>query len=135
MNNYLKNILMLLLLSVVAYLAHYLVLGSMDVESYWERSGYSLLGMYALGVGGSLCALVLIILTNWSMPTKLGFVFLGIMTIKAIGGYVYVRKGLGFFENDFIEYNFLVVFFIFLFFDVFVAFQALNQEDKAVEKK
>ena len=135
MNNYIKNILMLVLLAVTAYFAHYLVLDGMELSAFWSQSGYSLLGMYAVGAVGSLFALVLIMLTNWAMPKNLGFVFLGIMTIKVIAGYIYIRKGLGVFENDFIEYNFLVVFFLFLFFDVFIAFQALNQEDSTVEKK
>lgn len=126
---------MLLLLTVTAYFAHYLVLGGMELSHLWAQSGYSLLGMYVVGAIGSLMALVLILLTNWSMPKNLGFVFLGLMTVKMIGGYIYVRKGLGVFENDFIEFNFLVVFFLFLFFDVFVAFQVLNQEDSTVEKK
>lgn len=135
MNNYIKNILMLLVFAVTAFFAHYLILNGMELEDYWSRSEYSLLGLYTFGGVGSLLALVLIMLTNWAMPKNLGFVFLGIMTVKVIAGYIYVRKGLGVFENDFIEYNFLAVFFLFLFFDVFVAFQALNQEDSTVEKK
>lgn len=126
---------MLLLLTVTAYFAHYLVLNGMELSPLWAQSEYSLLGMYTVGAVGSLFALVLILLTHWSIPKNLGFVFLGLMTVKMIGGYIYVRKGLGVFENDFIELNFLVVFFLFLFFDVFVAFQALNQEDNSVEKK
>lgn len=135
MNNYIKSILMLLVFTVTAFFAHYLVLNGMELGDYWSRSEYTLLGLYTFGGVGSLLALVLIMLTNWAMPKNLGFVFLGIMTIKVIAGYIYVRKGLGVFENDFIEYNFLAVFFLFLFFDVFVAFQALNQEDSTVEKK
>ena len=135
MNNYIKNILMLLVFAVTAFFAHYLILKGMELGDYWSRSEYSLLGLYTFGGVGSLLALVLIMLTNWAMPKNLGFVFLGIMTVKVIAGYIYVRKGLGVFENDFIEYNFLSVFFLFLFFDVFVAFQALNQEDSTVEKK
>lgn len=126
---------MLLLLTVTAYFAHYLVLDGMELGGLWAQSDYSLMGMYTVGAIGSLLALVLILMTNWAMPKNLGFVFLGLMTVKMIGGYIYVRKGLGVFENDFIEFNFLVVFFLFLFFDVFVAFQALNQEDNSVEKK
>ena len=126
---------MLLLLTVTAYFAHYLVLDGMELSDLWAQSDYSLMGMYTVGAIGSLLALVMILMANWAMPKNLGFVFLGLMTVKMIGGYIYVRKGLGVFENDFIEFNFLVVFFLFLFFDVFVAFQALNQEDSSVEKK
>jgi len=63
------------------------------------------------------------------MPEKLGLIFLALMTLKGVASYIYIKNGLNKFENDFIEYNFLVVFFIFLFFDVYIAFSALNQED------
>lgn len=135
MSNYLKYILMLLLLTVAGYFAHYLVINAIDVSGLWKQTDYSLVGLYTFGSIGSLLAIVFILLTYWAMPKNLGFVFLGMMTVKVIAGYIYIRKGLGVFENKFLEFNFLIVFFLYLIFDVYIAFQVLNQDDGALEKK
>lgn len=121
---------MLVIVVVASYTAHYMVLSSMEVNGYWQESGYSLTGMYTFGAVASLIVTILILMAQFAMPKNLGFVFLIAMTLKAVASYIYVQNGLNKFENDFIEYNFLIVFFIFLFFDVFIAFKALNQEDK-----
>lgn len=128
-NNWLKYISMLVVLVVTAFIAHKLVISGMELDYLWEQTDYSLVGLYAFGGISSLLAVVLILLTHWSMPKNLGFVFLGLMTVKVIAGYIYISDALGTFENKFMEYNFLVVIFLFLFFDVFIAFKTLNQED------
>ncbi|HLS38516.1 MAG TPA: hypothetical protein VK023_09615 [Sphingobacterium bovisgrunnientis] len=131
MNNYIRYIVMLLVVGVASYFAHTLVLNGIETNHFWEQTDYTLLGMYSFGVGISLFVVVLTLLTQYAMPKNLGFVFLALMTINAIASYIYIKNGLNKFENDFIEYNFLVVFFLFLIFDVFVAFKALNQENNA----
>lgn len=120
---------MLLLIAGAAYGAQYLVLSSMDVNHLWAQSDYTLLGMYAFGAIASFVITLLVFGTQFAMPEKLGLIFLALMTLKGVASYIYIKNGLNKFENDFIEYNFLVVFFIFLFFDVYIAFKALNQED------
>ncbi|NGM63317.1 hypothetical protein G5B30_15515 [Sphingobacterium sp. SGG-5] len=131
MNDYLKFILLLLLVSGIAFGGHHLVVAGMDSHSFWEETSYSLEGMYTFGFVSSLCVVVFILLAQWAMPKKVGLVFLGLMTIKAIASYIYIHNGLDVFEHDFIEYNFLVVFFVFLFFDVFVAFRIINEPERA----
>lgn len=132
MNSWLKYVLMLVLLVVTSFAAHYLVLRGMKLDHLWDQIDYSLLGLYVFGGLSSLVVIIIIVLTQWSMPKNLGFVFLGAMTMKIIAGYIYVSDGLGVFDNKFIEYNFLIVIFLFLFFDVFIAFKALNQEDNTL---
>ncbi|MDM1294788.1 hypothetical protein HX021_10875 [Sphingobacterium sp. N143] len=132
MNNYLRSILILLVVFVASYTAHYLVLTGMGTETNWSKTTYSLVGMYGFGLASSLCVAILVFFANWSMPEKLGVIFLGLILVKAVAGYIYVKDGLNTFENDFIEYNFLAVFFISLFVDVYLAFNALNQVDKKV---
>jgi hypothetical protein len=129
MINYIRYIIMLLVLGVAAYFAHTLILKGLGTNQFWEQTDYTLLGMYAFGVGISLFIVVLTLMAQYAMPKNLGFIFLGLMTIYAVASYIYIKNGLNKFENDFIEYNFLVVFFLFLFFDVFVAFKAINQEN------
>jgi len=132
MNSYLKSILILLIVFVASFAAHYLVISGMNMEQYWAKTSYSLVGLYTFGFCSSLLVAVLIFFANWSMPEKLGVIFLGLVLLKGVAGYIYVKDGLKTFENNFIEYNFLVVFFISLFVDVYVAFSALNQADKKV---
>lgn len=129
MSNYIKYLLMLLIVAGAAYGAQYLILSSMEVNQLWAQSEYTLEGLYAFGAIASLVILLSIFGTQYAMPEKLGLIFLTLMTLKGVASYIYIKNGLNKFENDFIEYNFLVVFFIFLFFDVYIAFSALNQED------
>ena len=129
MINYIRYIIMLLVVGVAAYFAHTLVLSGLETNHFWEQTDYTLLGMYTFGVGISLFVVVLTLMAQYAMPKNLGFIFLGLMTVNAVASYIYIKNGLNKFENDFIEYNFLVVFFLFLFFDVFIAFKALNQEN------
>ncbi|MGB3064736.1 hypothetical protein ACR78Z_22200 [Sphingobacterium thalpophilum] len=132
MNSYLKSILLLLIVFVASFMAHYLVLSGMQLGLYWSQTSYSLLGMYGFGLCSSLLVAVLVFFASWSMPEKLGVLFLGLVLLKAVAAFIYIKDGLNTFENDFIEYNFLVVFFISLFVDVYIAFNALNQADKKV---
>lgn len=133
MTNYLKIGLMLLVLTFVGFGVHYFLLQSFDLLAQWEHSDYTLLGMYGFVAVGSLLVFVLMVLAKFSMPDRIAFVFLGAFMVKAVANYLYIKEGLGSFENKFLELNFLVVFFLFLFFDVFVAYVVVNQEEKTVE--
>lgn len=132
MNNYLKSILLVLGFSVACYALHHLVSLGLGVLSLWDGSGYSLWGLYTFQLVGSLLVALAVLLTNWAMPKSLGFVFLGLVLVKSVAGYIYIQDGLGIFENKFIELNFLAAFFAFLFFDVYMAYRALNQGETKV---
>lgn len=127
MNKYLKYILLLLAVAGGTYGIHHVVLANKDIQQYWIQSGYSLKGLYFFGFIASFFVTIVVLLGQWAMPKNVGFIFLGVMTVKVIASYLFIQGGLNKFEDDFIEYNFLVVFFIFLFFDVFVAFKAINE--------
>lgn len=119
---------MLFIVAGAALGAHYLVSSTIDADTYWSQTDYSLFGLYAFGAVASMIVMSLIIGINYAMPEKLGFIFLAIITLKAVASYIYIKDGLNRFENNFIELNFLVMFFIFLFFDVYIAFSTLNQD-------
>ncbi|MNT27811.1 hypothetical protein D3C72_1634550 [compost metagenome] len=68
------------------------------------------------------------------MPKNIGFIFLGLITLKAALSYVFFRSGLNHSSDDIFEYNFLIVFFLYLFFDVLVAFKVINKEVESVNK-
>lgn len=129
MNSYLKAILLVLGFAIACFVLHYFASWSLGVIPLWDASGYTLLGLYAFQTIGSLLVALAVILTHWAMPKSLGFVFLGLVLVKSVAGYIYIQEGLGVFENKFIELNFLVAFFAFLFLDVYVAYRALNQSE------
>ena len=124
---------MLLLLAFVGFGVHYFLLQSFGLSHEWAQTDYTLLGMYSFVATGSLLVFVLMLLAKFSMPDRIAFVFLGAFMVKAIANYLYLKNGLGAYENKFLELNFLAVFFLFLFFDVFVAYVIVNQEEKTVE--
>lgn len=127
MNNYIKYILRLVVVAIAAFLAHMLILKGIDADGLWSQTGYTLSQMYSFCFVSSVAVVVLTLLAQWSMPKNLGFIFLGLVVIQAIASYIYIKDGLNKFENDFIEYNFLATFFVFLFFEVYVALSALNE--------
>lgn len=135
MNRYVKFFLALLIGAAVFFKLHEFVLSSLGVQEEWGKTDYSLFGLYLFNFTASLVVCLLIFLVYWSMPKNVGFVFLGLVVLKMFISYLYVKDGLGRVENDFIEYNFLATFFMFLLFDVYVAFSAVNQGDVKVENK
>ncbi|SFT11096.1 hypothetical protein [Sphingobacterium wenxiniae] len=134
MNNYLKFLLLLVGVAVLGYAGHTLVLTKLDVQVYWEQTGYTLSGLYTFFGVASLLVVLLLCGVKYAMPTYVAFAFLAGFVLKALTGYLFIRHGFGLLENDFLEYNFLTVFFLFLFFDVYVAYVLVNQDTTTAEK-
>jgi hypothetical protein len=128
MNNYLKHILVLFVVTAIAYGAHYLISATMDIHKQWSKLDYSLKSLYFFGACASLLVSIVLITMNRIMPKNLGSVFLIVISVKVLAFYAYIYKGLEVGENNFLKYNFIIVFFIYLIFDVFVAFKALNED-------
>ncbi|NQD72242.1 hypothetical protein HP439_16070 [Sphingobacterium shayense] len=127
MNKYIKLVLLLLFIATLSFGLHSVILSNFGLNKFWQQTDYSLSGLYIFGFGVSFMLGALLHLTDYAMPKYISFVFLGCIFIKAIASYLYIKDGLGIFENDFLELNFLVTFFVFLIFDVFVAYQIVNQ--------
>ena len=134
MSKYVKLGVVLLLITGVGFVLHTFVLKALGLEIYWSETSYTLVGLYAFGFIVSLLITVFMHLTDFSMPKYISFVFLGCVMLKGIASYLFIQNGLNLFENDFIELNFLVTFFIFLLYDIYVAYLLVNQEVKVVEK-
>lgn len=134
MNKYLLLGLSLALLSAVCFGVHYLVLHSTELSDWWIGANYSLLGMYTFVGIASLVMLIMLFAIDFAMPKQVGFAFLIGMTLKAVASYFYIADGINLLENDFIELNFLIIFFVYLLYDAFVAYYLVNQEEmNAVE--
>ena len=128
MNKYIVFFLILLIVTAAGFGIHTLLLSAFDQEHWWIGSGYSLIGFYAFNSIGSLVMLFALAGAIFSLPKQFGFVFLGGILLKMVASYIYLQHGLGLLENNFIELNFLLVFFLFLFYDIYVAFRLINQE-------
>ncbi len=122
MNRYLLLLLVLLGVTGVCFGIHYAVLKMNHHDHWWIGSGYSLEGMYTFGA-------IILLLIDYTMPVQVGFAFLVGMTLKAVGSYVFIHEGINLLENDFIELNFLVVFFVYLMYDAFAAYYIVNQQE------
>ena len=130
MNRYLLLGLSLTLISSVCFGLHYFVLNSAELGDWgWIGTNFSLLGMYTFCAIASLVMLIVLFLIDFSMPKQVGFGFLVGMTLKAVASYFYIADGVNLSEHDFIELNFLVVFFVYLLFDAFVPYYTVNQEE------
>lgn len=127
MNNYVKHILVLFFVAVITYFGHSLVSEKLDLSAQWLKSGYTLRNLYLLAFFSSVAVAVLILIAYRIMPNNVGSVFLVAVSVKVLVFYIYIYKGLKQADDKFLAYNFVVVFFIFLICDVFVAFRALNR--------
>ncbi|EEI94107.1 hypothetical protein HMPREF0765_0439 [Sphingobacterium spiritivorum ATCC 33300] len=128
-----KNIryfILLLVIGLVLYGVHYAILKGLDLQDVWQQNDYKLWGFYLVGGISSLVMLIVVIIIHNMMPNSVGFVFLGLLTLKMIVSFLYVNKGLNQQPENFIEYNFLAVFFLFIVYDVFMAYKVMNQENK-----
>ncbi|OYD43678.1 hypothetical protein CHU00_02380 [Sphingobacterium cellulitidis] len=131
MNRYLLLLLVLIGVSAISFGIHYAVLKMNHHDHWWIGSGYSLEGMYTFGAIASVVMVLILLIIDYAMPVQVGFAFLVGMTLKAVGSYVYIHEGINLLENDFIELNFLVVFFVYLLFDAFAAYYIVNQQETA----
>ncbi|GHE23575.1 hypothetical protein [Sphingobacterium griseoflavum] len=134
MNKYARFGGLLFLVTVLGFGIHTLLLQNLGLNAYWKQTHYTLMGMYAFGCIASLTVATFLLLADFAMKNYVSIVFLGCILIKAVASYLFIQSGLNLFENDFLELNFLGVFFIFLMYDILVAYRLVNQEVKVVEK-
>ena len=126
MTKAIKHIIILIFISVAAYFIHKYFLSRIATNQVWIKSGYSLINLYLFGFFSSLILQILLIIIHKVEPKYLGFGFLALLTLKVLTFYLYINKGLNISQNNFLEYNFISIFFFFLFCDVFAAFNLLN---------
>lgn len=128
-----KLVLLLLCVAALSFGVQSVILNNLNLSGLWRQTNYSLFGLYVFSCGLSLLIGILLHLTDSSLPKYISFVFLGCVFLRAVASYLYIKDGLGIFENDFLELNFLIIFFVFLIFDIFVAYKLVNQEVKVTD--
>ena len=119
----------LLIVAAVAFGLHYMFHSVFNTIDHWSTSTYNLIQIYFFEFILSLLMVVGIVMTKTKMPHNLGYMFLAFITVKTIANYLFISpvlKSEG--DQSFVKHNFLLVFVIFLVFDVYVTFKLLNEE-------
>lgn len=126
-----KNIsiiaLQLILLTIVSFGLHYVALEVFEMQALWDVAHYNLLQLYFFVFITTLVMSALMIVVEKFLPQNLGFAFLIVLTIKLIGSYLFIQPVLDLGEvQDFVKHNFLIIFLMYLCFDVYVSYRLLN---------
>src|SRR5690554_1713387 len=129
----------LLLLGIVSLGLHFLIQSISEQLAFWDTAYMHLWQIYALQFLLSVVVILATVGIGNSMPQSLGYVFLGFLTLKIVVTYwVAIPVLEQDTDVDFFKYNYLGVFFLFMFFDVYVAYRLLNQlypSNNSSEKK
>lgn len=116
------------ILALITLGLHFLMHSITKDLPLWDSAHMHLWQIYALQFLLSALVIIAVVSIGNVMPNNLGFVFLGVLTLKVVVNYIVLRPVLK--SNDpsnFFKYNFLIVFFLFMFFDVYVTYRILNQ--------
>ena len=130
MDKALKFVFQLIIISAVAFGLHFLI-HSITKDLYlWDSAYMHLWQIYALQLLLSVVVILAVVGISKSLPQHVGYVFLGVLTLKLVANYLIINSALvpGT-EHDFFKHNFLIVFFVYMFFDVYVTYRVLNQSD------
>nr|WP_297309448.1 hypothetical protein [uncultured Flavobacterium sp.] len=130
MNKIISFGIQLIVFTLLIFGVHYILQQVLGVSENWNETGYNLVLIYAFQIILTIIMMVAIVSTSKSLANSLGYLFLGLLTLKCVANYFFIQPVLNS-ENpsDFIKHNFLIVFLIFLVFDVYVTFRILNQEN------
>ena len=129
-----KYIFGLALLAAIAYGVQVYLQDHLGVASDWSRVSISLGEIYLVQVVLSLVLLVALVMVKKSAAQQLGFVFLGAFTLKVVVSYFFAHNVLDQPDVDFFKYNYLAVFFLFMIFDLYVAYSMLNKSENTTLK-
>ena len=125
----------LAILALVSFGLHFLLQSITKHSVLWETASIQLWQIYALQFLLSALLIFGVVGIGKSMPQNVGFVFLRFLTLKLVINYVAIRGALETSGSDnFFKYNFLAVFFLFMFFDVYVTYRVLNQSHSSKNK-
>lgn len=114
---------------ILAFAAHTGLLYVANLQSEWDQFNYSLIGIYSFELIFTALFFFALIGIYRVMPANFGFVFLGLITLRAVASYIFINKGLeieG--ASSFLKYNFLVGFMLFLALDAVIAYAILNKK-------
>ena len=119
----------LIILAVLSFGIHYLVLEVFEMKTLWTEGYYSLLQIYFFLLLITLAMTAAMVFIDKAMPQNVGYAFLVLLTLKLVANYLFIQPVLDSDDNvEFIKHNYLIVFLLFLAFDVFVTYRLLNSK-------
>ncbi len=122
--------LQLLIAFIVVFTLHYVIVALTSSSESLTSMGFTLEKFYAFEVLFSVITFFALYGIKNSLPDNLGFVFLGLITLRLIASYLYAQEALNSEQVDEIfKYNFLAIVLIFLAGDAFVAYNILNKKN------
>lgn len=125
----------LAILGLVSFGLHFLLQSITKHLPLWDAAYMQLWQIYALQFLLSALLIFGVVGIGKSMSQNLGFVFLGFLTLKLVINYIAISTALKTnVADDFFKHNFLAVFFLFMFFDVYVTYRVLNQSYSSEKK-
>lgn len=118
----------LTILALIAFGLHFLLQSITKDLVLWDTAYMHLWQIYSLQLLLSVVMIFAMVGIGKSMPQNVGYVFLGFLTLKVVINYLVINPALETANtSDFFKHNFLIVFFLFLIFDVYVTYRVLNQ--------
>lgn len=102
-----------------------------SLEEKWQNTYYSFSQTLSFFVVSSIVILIINLVISKKALEQLGFVFLGIMTVKLIASYVFIAPALELksVASEFEKINFFIYFLVFLAIDVYLTIQILNKKN------
>lgn len=113
---------------IVCFLVHFGLTLVLGLDGQWNQYDISLTGIYGFGFILTILIYFAVIGIHFSMPQSLGYVFLGLITIRGISSYLLIDRYMEVNDSsDFLKYNFLISFFVYLISDAYMAYRVLNK--------
>jgi hypothetical protein len=121
----------LLLLLVFVYGNILLLEAVFSLEEKWKSAYYTFYQTFSFFAISSIVILLLNLAVQKKAKDQLGFVFLGIMTVKVIAAYIFIAPALELktASSQFEKNNFFIYFLTFLAIDVYLTAQILNKKN------
>ena len=121
----------LLVLLGIVYANILIVQNIFSLEEKWQNTYYSFSQTLSFFVVSSIVILIINLVISKKASEQLGFVFLGIMTVKLIASYVFIAPALELksVASEFEKINFFIYFLVFLAIDVYLTIQILHTQN------
>ena len=131
MSEIFRYLIQLALFTVLAFGMHFGFQYVFEQSDYWKTAHYNLVQIYFVEMMLSVVLVIGVVVAKKTTPGNLGFAFLGLITLKAVVSYLFIAPVLDQETQDTVlKHNFLIIFLIYLAFDVYVTYQLLNPNEE-----